>query len=219
MAFRAERGPRALVRNVPAPPSRRHPRGRLRPRFWGAGPTFALVILQAAVFAVSGCLLAPFDVSHPNDPGTAWALALPASPALPLADLALPDRPSRGEQVRARVVVPVSTATRSSDARTAPAVTFGSAAPGHTDVIEPVSYVILPAALPAAVSPRRPTPVAGSPAPPVAPTTRKARVRPPHPHHAVPRARTRRHRAALPARTPIARPGHTPRHTPGDVPA
>ena len=89
MALSAERGPHARWRNVPATPPRHH-LGRLRPRFWGAGPTFALVILQAAVFAASGCLLAPFDISHPGGPGSAWASGLPESPAPPPSVLAPP---------------------------------------------------------------------------------------------------------------------------------
>lgn len=225
MALSAERGPHALGRNVPAPPLR-HPRGRLRPRLWGAGPTFALVILQAAVFAVSGCLLAPFDISHPG--GSAWAFALPAPAALPPSVLAMPDRPSRGEQVRTRVVLPVSAALRTSGVITSSGAVANAAAAHRTDTIEPVGFTVLPAAL----APRGPDPVAGPGAPhvpvagPAAPhvpvagpaaqhvpaTSRKAHRKAGHRHVADHRARDHKHRDALLARgsLPHARHGSAP---------
>lgn len=216
MALSAERGPYALGRNVPAPP-RRHPLRPLRPRLWGAGPTLALVILQAAVFAVSGCLLAPSDFSHPGDSGSAWAFALPASPVPPPPVVALPDRPSRGEQVRARVALPVTTAPRTGATaprtgatRTLPGMPSGSAAPRQTDRIELVGYAVLPAAL----TPQRPAPVAG-PAAPQALAPRKARAKAGHRHRADHRVGAHKHRGTLLARTSLGHKRHGSATPPG----
>ncbi|GAA1256274.1 hypothetical protein [Oryzihumus leptocrescens] len=216
MALSAERGPHALRRNVPATPPR-HPLRRLRPRLWGAGPTLALVILQAAVFAVSGCLLAPSDISHPGGPGSAWAFALPTSPVPPPPVVALPDGPSRGERVRARVALPVTTTPRTvstemaiSSTRTPPGMPAGSDAPRQTDRIELVGYVVLPAAL----TPHRPRPVAG-PAARHALAPRTARTSSGHRHLADHRlVRPHQHRGTLLARTSL---GHK-RHGSGTAP-
>ncbi|MGZ4750932.1 MAG: hypothetical protein ACXVYU_07650 [Oryzihumus sp.] len=221
MALSAERGPYALRRNVPSTPPR-HPLRRLRPRLWGAGPTLALVILQAVVFALSGCLLVPSDISHPGDPGSAWAFPGPTSPVPPPPVVALPGRPSRGEQVRARVAQPVTTAPRTvatapraSTPRTSPGMPSGSATPRPTDRIELVGYPVLPAAL----TPRRPGPVAG----PVAP-----RALAPWKAHtssgrrdlfghrlADHRARAHQHRGTLLARTPLGHKRHGSATPPG----
>ncbi|MGN6634130.1 MAG: hypothetical protein ACTHJ6_01540 [Oryzihumus sp.] len=183
----------------------------LRPRFWGAGPTFALVILQAAVFAASGCLLAPFDISHPGGPGSAWASGLPESPApppwvlAPPSVIAQPDRPSHGEQVRAGVARPVTTALRTSGSSTlsgapsrASSVSAAlPAAPRQTGIIVPVGFTVPPAAL----TPRRPVPVTGPTAAHVLPTTAKAHPTPRHHHRAHHRARVHQdRRGALLAR-------------------
>ena len=217
MALSAERGPYALRRNVPATP-RRHPLRPLRPRLWGAGPTLALVILQAAVFAVSGCLLAPSDISHPGGQGSAWAFALPVPPVPPPAAVALPDRPSRSEQVRPRVAQPVTeaprtvaAAPRTSSTRTSPGMPAGSEAPRRTDRIQLVGYAVLPAAL----TPHRPGPVA-DPATPQALAPRKARTSSGHRHPTDHRlVRAHKHRGTLLARTSLRHKQHGSATPPG----
>ena len=143
----------APKRDVPAS-RRRHSPDRPPSRFLGVGPTFALVVLEVAVFAVSGWLIGSFTISGSDGPGVSGAHALPTP----------------------RVVVPTMPHPGKRPPRTPPLAT--SPIGVHT---EDVAYVVrfVSAPSPSRASTTRAT---GSAVPPTAtlalPTTRPRRSAP-----------------------------------------